>query len=399
MKILVLASDLKQSGSLALQADFLARGLKENGIDCRICHYDLRKREREWQYETFKPDFVIGVGWWANTPEMVLEPLRYNLKPVPWFLADGWVANYQDILSRLPLVLTTSEWVKEVYKRDGVKTENFEVLHVGYDPKEFYPVSAETEQVKQIKRKLGLGQEKVILTAGGDITTKGGQEILKALAKIDWQFPNWKYVCKAFDCQRTQVHRAEEYRLIEELKINPEKIVYLSEDLYGREYMLYFLNICDIYAAPSRLEGFGMLQVEAMACGKPVVSIDAMGPKETVIHGKTGFLAKVGQETKISQAYVCEEMGYEQKKLVSFQEPKTLAFRADSDELAEYILKLFSDDSLREKMGRQAAEHAKNNFDYKKLAKRCLDILNRTFLEKQNLFSGEAVKSENISSR
>ena len=57
--------------------------------------------------------------------------------------------------------------------------------------------------------------------------------------------------------------------------------------------MPYILNAADIYAAPSRLEGFGMIQVEAMSCGIPVISINECGPKETIIHNKTGFLAKV----------------------------------------------------------------------------------------------------------
>ena len=40
--------------------------------------------------------------------------------------------------------------------------------------------------------------------------------------------------------------------------------------------MPYLIAACDIYAAPSRLEGFGMPQVEAGACGKPVIGIKAM---------------------------------------------------------------------------------------------------------------------------
>ena len=71
------------------------------------------------------------------------------------------------------------------------------------------------------------------------------------------------------------------------------------------------LNACDIYAAPSRIEGFGMIQVEAMACGKPVVSINVGGPAETIIHNKTGFLAGVAEEVKLTEEWVYPHMGFE----------------------------------------------------------------------------------------
>jgi len=43
---------------------------------------------------------------------------------------------------------------------------------------------------------------------------------------------------------------------------------------------------------PSQTEPFGLVPVEAMACGTPVIAFDRGGPQETIVHGKTGFLAK-----------------------------------------------------------------------------------------------------------
>ena len=59
--------------------------------------------------------------------------------------------------------------------------------------------------------------------------------------------------------------------------------------------MPYLIGACDIYAAPSRLEGFGMPQIEAGACGKPVIGIRAMAMLDTLIDGETAFLAEIGQ--------------------------------------------------------------------------------------------------------
>ncbi|MDP2910075.1 MAG: glycosyltransferase family 4 protein [bacterium] len=382
MKILILAENPDDCGSLSIQANLLYRGLIENGVECQTCNYRYRRREREWLFKVFKPDVVIGVGWWAETPENILNPQKFGLQPVPWFLADGWVANYHNILSDLPLAFTTSNWVKEVYERDGVNTENFRVLHVGYDPGKFKPISKDHPGVLEIRKMLGIeGDEKIILTVGGDVTSKGAQEIIKALAKVDKAYSNWKYVCKAINCKRSQEHHKEELELIKSLNLNPKKIIYLTDDLFRHDFMPYFLNICDIYAAPSRLEGFGMLQVESMACGKPVISIDAMGPKDTIVHGKTGFLAKVASTVDLAEEWVTKEMGYKENFRMKFDKPKTLAYRADPDDLAKYILQLLKDDKLREEMGSQAAQHALDNFQYQNLAAKCANILK----EKLNL--------------
>ena len=75
-----------------------------------------------------------------------------------------------------------------------------------------------------------------------------------------------------------------------------EKNVIYTTNIISRNFMPYLIGACDIYAAPSRLEGFGMPQVEAGACEKPVISINAMGMLDTLVHGETAFLANVAQE-------------------------------------------------------------------------------------------------------
>jgi len=77
--------------------------------------------------------------------------------------------------------------------------------------------------------------------------------------------------------------------------------------------MPYLNAACDVYAAPSRLEGSGMLQVEAGACGKPVLGIKAMAMLETLVHNETAFLADVAQEVLIRETTLGEESGYERE--------------------------------------------------------------------------------------
>ncbi|PIT90151.1 glycosyl transferase family 1 [Candidatus Kuenenbacteria bacterium CG10_big_fil_rev_8_21_14_0_10_36_11] len=381
MKLLILYEHPASLGSMSTQGQLLYQGLKENGIECYPAHYQERAKEREFFYRAIKPDVVIGIGWWADTPQLIREPQKFNILPVPWLLSDGWVANYHSDINALPLVFVTSFWVKETYKRDMVDVKNFEVLHVGYDPKLFRPLPKDQAGVREVRRMFGVkDDEKMILTMGGDTTSKGAQEMIVALAKVNQQFKNWKYVCKSTTSACAHNHHEEELNLMDKLGLPKDKIVYVTDD-FSREMVPFLLNAANIYAAPSRIEGFGMIQVEAMACGTPVISIDAMGPKDTIVHGETGFLAKVGGTVELTDEWVNEEMGFDEAFKVKFEKPKIFAYRADIDELADYTLKLLTDEKLAREMGEKAARHALENFDYKKLARHCLNILQ----EKLNL--------------
>jgi starch synthase len=377
MKVLVLYEYPPNNGSMSTQGHLLYRGLLENGVDAKPCHYQDRPHEKEWFFKTFKPDAVVGIGWWVDTPNIIKDPQAHGLQPVPWLLADGWVANYHDVISALPLVFTTSNWVTEVYKRDGVDVKNFETLHVGYDAKQFHPIAKDDPRVKWFREKFGVrDDEKMLLTVGGDVTSKGAQEMIVALAKIDKQFPKWKYVCKSTESECARNHHKEELELMAKVGLPQEKVIYVEDD-YSRDVMPYLLAAADIYAAPSRIEGFGMLNVEAMAVGVPVISIDAGGPSDTVKHGQTGYLARVGSTVDLPEEWVYPEMGFDHEFKIQFDKPKTLAYRADTDDLAKYTLQLLSDDGLREKMGQAAAKHVAANFQYQYLAKRCADLIKK----------------------
>jgi glycogen synthase len=63
-----------------------------------------------------------------------------------------------------------------------------------------------------------------------------------------------------------------------------------------------FYRNCDVFVAPSRYESFGLVFLEAMIFGKPVIACDAGGAPEVVTHGVTGLLAKPGDHITLSAA-------------------------------------------------------------------------------------------------
>jgi glycosyltransferase involved in cell wall biosynthesis len=373
MKVLVLYDYPPSPAGLATQGNLLHRGLEELGIDVHSVHFESGQ-EKEWYYRWFEPDVVVGVGYWGHTPHLVLHPQRYGVQAVPWLVADGYMANYHEVLEALPLILVTSRWVKSVYIRDGLSGKNIEVLPVGCDTDSFVPRDKNDPKVLAVREALGVAPDQImILTVGGDAASKGAQEVMQALALIDTKAPDWKYVCKVWPQPRTQQQNLLDMQLAAQLGI--DKNVVYTTNVISRNFMPYLLSACDIYAAPSRLEGFGMIQVEAGACGKPVIGIKAMGMLDTMVHGENAFLASVAQEVRIRETLAGEESGHEVGHRVVFKRPRTVDYRASVHDIAGYLMQLMQDGELRKKMGEVGRKRAVENFDYRVIAKRFVAII------------------------
>jgi glycosyltransferase involved in cell wall biosynthesis len=286
------------------------------------------------------------------------------------------MANYREMLEDLPLILVTSNWVKKVYIRDGLSGKNIEVLHVGCDTDAFKPRDKKDPKVSTVREALGVSDEQIlIMTVGGDAASKGAQEVMQALAIIDPKAPDWKYACKVWPQQRTEQQNQADWQLATHLGI--EKNVVYTTSRVSRNFMPYLLASCDIYAAPSRLEGFGMIQVEANACEKPVIGIKAMGMLDTLVHGKTAFLADIAQEIRLRETMLGDESGYEEGHKFIFKRPRTVDYRASVNDIANYLMDLMTNQGLRESMGKEGRKRVVENFDYRVIAKKFVDIVSK----------------------
>jgi alpha-maltose-1-phosphate synthase len=374
MKVLVMYEYPPTPGGLATQGDLLYKGLLELGVDVHAVHFES-EQEKEWYYSWFKPDVVVGIGYWGYTPHLVLHPQKFGALAVPWLVSDGYIANYQDVLNALPLILVTSNWVKEMYVRDGISGDKIEVLPVGCDTDTFKPFEWNDPKVMAVREALGVKpDELMILTVGGDAASKGGREVMQALALIDKKVPKWKYVCKVWPQKRTSIQNVSDEELAESLGID-KKVVYAVNTI-SRNFMPYLIGACDIYAAPSRLEGFGMPQVEAGACGKPVLSINAMGMLDTLIHKETALLAGIAQKIVVNEVLLGAAAGFEEGHKVVFDTPRVVDYRADVPDIAKYMEILMNNKTLRDDMGKAGRKRVVANFDYRVVAQKFVDIIN-----------------------
>lgn len=118
-----------------------------------------------------------------------------------------------------------------------------------------------------------------------------------------------------------------------------------------------------------------MIQVEAGACGKPVIGIKAMGILDTMVHGENAFLAGVAQEIRMKGTTLGDESGYEPGHRVVFKKPRTVDCRASVHDIANYLMNLMRDAELRKKMGQAGRKRAVENSNYRVVAKKFVDLI------------------------
>lgn len=79
-----------------------------------------------------------------------------------------------------------------------------------------------------------------------------------------------------------------------------ERVQFLGK----QELVADLLSVADVLLLPSEKESFGLVALEAMACGVPTVGSNAGGIPEVVLDGKTGFLADVGNTEEMARKCV-----------------------------------------------------------------------------------------------
>jgi len=96
---------------------------------------------------------------------------------------------------------------------------------------------------------------------------------------------------------------------------------------------------------------------------------------DTLIHKKTAFLAEVAQKIVVKEVVLGKESGFENKHKIRFDIPRTVDYRANVQEIAEYLLQLMNNEKLRTEMGTAARKHVVNHFDYRVVAKKFMQIV------------------------
>ena len=210
----------------------------------------------------------------------------------------------------------------------GVPASRVSVVPCGVDTDAFRPADRD-----RARRQLGLpAKVPVVLFVGRIEPLKGIDVLLRAVSHLDGRF----HVLVIGGDGKDLARRGELAMLARDLGLDG-KVSFL--DAVPHEDLPLYYNAADVCVVPSYYESFGLVAVEAMACGVPVVASRVGGLRETVRDGQTGYLVP----------WLCPEP------------------------FAERVELLLNNESLRRSLGREARAAAER-YRWSEVAARVEDV-------------------------
>lgn len=306
MKILFIAGDVNLIGGIEkYNRDFLA-ALGKTGVQISLV---TRNKGGLWA----KISFVLRVLWAfiRERPDIIFCA---HLNFAPLCLAIKYLFNARYTLSLYGIEIPGIKgWLKKKAASEAVllvtiseysRNLILEQLPGACDRIYMLP-SAVDSAVFRIKERNGqlqtahdLTGRPVILSLARLSTTeyKGQDRVLRSLPMVLEQVPDAIYLV---------VGGGTDERVNAVLRENPEirrSVVFAGAAADDQRVDYY--NLADVYALPSKFEGFGIVFIEALACGVPVVASDGYGCREGLLNGELGLLVPPDDVPAIAKAIV-----------------------------------------------------------------------------------------------
>jgi D-inositol-3-phosphate glycosyltransferase len=236
------------------------------------------------------------------------------------------------IIAATPAEQAQLEWL---YKVDPRKVK---VIPPGVDTSHFYPIPAD-----EARQFIGLApDDHMILFVGRIEPLKGVATLIKAVSCV--ALKNLKepvhLAVIGGDPEAVNTEMSDEMmrlqKLCDELTVG-KMVVFLGKR--GQDTLPYYYSAAEVVVMPSHYESFGMVALEAMACGTPVIASQVGGLAFLVQDGVTGFTIPA----------------------------------EDHNALCEKLTVLLGEDSLRQQMGKNSVEYAQK-YDWGIIAPQIIDV-------------------------
>ncbi|HLZ30763.1 MAG TPA: glycogen synthase [Chloroflexota bacterium] len=275
-----------------------------------------------------------------------LEPLR------PWkreqlrggYDLSCWVE--QTALGMAEAVIAVSNGTRsDVLRVTDVKPERIHVIYNGIDTRLYRPVAA-----TDVLERFGVDPTRPMVLFVGRVTRqKGIVHLARAIPMIDAS----AQVVLCAGAPDTPEIAAEMAQAVAEAQRRRGGVVWIQEML-PREQLVQFYSHATVFCCPSIYEPFGIINLEAMACGTPVVASAVGGIPEVVVQGETGLLVPLEQQSESP-----------------FEPLDPTGFSAD---LAAAINRLLGDPTLRARMARAGRERVEREFAWPAIAQQTADL-------------------------
>ena len=280
------------------------------------------------------------VCWVATTYEderrLILHPLRSLESPMRIllyyfnYLLKPLVLWYEKrIYQRAAKILTISRYTAHsIQEQYGIPIEKFSVIPFPIDTDKFKP-KANRQQV--------VAEDFILMVGRITDPRKNVKLLLRAFAQIRQHFPKLKLIIIG---QKPENDRLEHF--CDELGI-ASSVAFLGH--VAEEKLVNYYTQAKLSVLPSLQEGLGIVVLESMACGTPVVSTKCGGPEEIIAHGKNGYLVE----------------------------------NDNAEALAEGVCKLLADEALRRRMGEKAREHILKHYSLEQIKPKFIEVYREVY--------------------
>ena len=244
------------------------------------------------------------------------------------------------------VIAVSNETREDILRLFDVPEERVPVIYNGIDPDEYTPTFDKTTL-----EKYGVDPDIPYVFFVGRITRQKG--IIHLVNAIHYLDPSTQVVLCA-GAPDTPGIAAEMEAAVNTARAEfGGKIVWI-EEMVATDEKIHLYSHASLFCTPSIYEPFGIINLEAMACETPVVASAVGGIKEIIIHGETGVLVPLEQQSESP-----------------FEATDPAAFASD---LAAGINELMRDNDTRERMAKAGRERVLSTFSWSEIAKETLAL-------------------------
>ena len=259
------------------------------------------------------------------------ETSKYIHEQEYWLTYEAW------------RVIVCSEFMKEeVVRLFNSPADKIDVIYNGVEPEKFEFEWTDAERAAH-RAKLALPEEKIVMYVGRFDREKGIHVLLNAASVILAQEPNTKFLIVGGG-NRERFEKFVHWAGLQ------DKVLFTGFMANRSLHQLY--RVADVAVFPSLYEPFGIVALEGMAAGAPVVASDAGGLREVVLHGETG----------------------------------TLSYANNPESLAWAVLDVLRNPKRADEMSMKARIRLKTDFDWSHLANQTIGVYDRVWNEFLNSY-------------
>ncbi|WP_405216884.1 glycogen synthase [Agrococcus sp. Ld7] len=315
-------------------------------------------------------DIVHSHTWYANEAGRLAQELHgvphivtaHSLEPLRPWKAEQLAGGYRissDIERRAyeaaDRVIAVSNGMRADILRSypALDPERVITIYNGIDLESWAP-NHDADRA----RELGLDPDRPSIVFVGRITRQKG---LPHLLRAARDLPDGVQLILCAGAPDTPEIMAEVKALVQELQQTRDGVVWIDESL-PREDLCALLTHATTFVCPSVYEPLGIVNLEAMACGAPVVGSGTGGIPEVIDDGVTGFVVPIDQ--------VQDGTG-----------TPTDPERYEAD-LAEALSRMVADPEAAKRMGEAGRERARTHFNWEQIAEQTLEVYETVIAER-----------------